>query len=1049
MALNKAFYGSYQSYNLTDYYFEIWIEDFDSTHGGSTFELKVGEGGPVITYDTDSEDRYNPILSSTLTMPLVITSAFYETAFVDKLYELWEERDVYIHLYQATSSTYSSTPPLWSGFVLMDLSSREDVGYPFDIEITATDGLALLKNEDWTDVDDWLAGSPATLPYGSGDVNYGPATFDYWIRNLLRRTYMATTAEGASENWEYSSSVNWYNQGHPAITVNTDPLKNTTGKMSWSWSRDQNDVYSVINCYDALKHIMKAWGCRLVYWNHCFYIIQIDGYITAESGNLAAPVNIMSRRYTYAAATVGGFNYIGELQLARYELEINSNLTNGIPEGIVALKGTKFTHYPSIKEVNATLIYGGDMNYFGGFPEYVPSSFSSSAPSSSPVAQQSIIDLASASNFIVQCDMEFNHLNASWSQVCGNMKWYMRAYNDAGDEKFLKYTPAGGFEWQNTLPNMASRRTSVTFIIPAYNTWTLIPDFIDDTIPTHADFTGVWHFELKINDSWASGTVSTTGFLARPYPYNSSNPTWANPWNYSKVRWRNAPNTGFTSGGGFTVSVNQAGATVYSSPIGQPFAGNIQILNSTGGQGSSAVVLTNTVSTTDSAKYDFEQLMWGDCEEETDGGNLMVTNDGGTTYVKSAFSGEWGKNTITGTTKLSQLLVEEFFSGQTENIQIFNGRLALSVNGKTTTYSGTEYLNYINPIGRLKHGTDYYVFRRGAFHTAMDEWDYEGWVIKDITNTLTTTTRDIWKSGYYGTNYGGGNSARFAAPFSLSSAMSNEQGITTNAARISGAGVTSISINEIGTAVLKNGDSFTLIDSKSSFVYSLTMAADQAASDTSLTISSYDFSDFPAIEIGDGIIYLNTLDLISQYQHKTKGTIGGMAVTADSIDGATTLGRESVFFRFEGNSLSSGTYYVSNGEDNNKSGRWGSTNANAPSNIGTQRAIKSGRFVADDNYLIEAGSCVSSGTSGVTAEVLLYKTTPVDGATAQTAMTLMGKFTIALDSDARTQVDEMTDRSTAQISKNDVIIPHIYSTSGSSYNLRGLITFKLKRYTAS
>ena len=121
MALNKAFYGSYQSYNLTDYYFEIWIEDFASTHGSSTFELKVGEGGPVINYDTDSEDRYNPILSSTLTMPLVITSAFYETNLVDKLYELWEERDVYIHLYQATSSTYSSTPPLWSGFVLMDL----------------------------------------------------------------------------------------------------------------------------------------------------------------------------------------------------------------------------------------------------------------------------------------------------------------------------------------------------------------------------------------------------------------------------------------------------------------------------------------------------------------------------------------------------------------------------------------------------------------------------------------------------------------------------------------------------------------------------------------------------------------------------------------------------------------------------------------------------------------------------------------------------------------------------------------------------------------
>ena len=1047
MALNKAFYGSYQSYNLTDYYFEIWIEDFDSTHGGSTFELKVGEGGPVINYDTDSEDRYNPILSSTLKMPLIITNAWYETNLLDKLYEVWQERQVYIHLYQATSSTYASTPPLWSGFVLMDLSFREDVGYPFDIEITATDGLSLLKDEDWTNVDDWLAGSPATLPYGSGDVNYGPATFDYWIRNLLRRTYMATTAEGASESWEYSSSVNWYNQGHPAIAVNTDPLKNTTGKMSWTWSFDSSGVYSVINCYDALKEVLKSWGCRLVYWNHCFYIIQIDGYTTAESGNLAAPVNIMTRRYTYAAADVGGFNYMGELQLARYELEINSNLTDGIPEGIVALKGTKYTHYPRIQEVNATLVYGGDTNYFGGFPEYVPASFTSTAgQSSSPVAQGSMIDLATATEFRVQCDLDFIHYNTTYDYLYGNIRWTIRAYNDAGSEKWLKYT-SSTYSWVNTEPNTVDKKQTNNFQIPTRYQWYTTPDMINSTIPTDAAFTGVWHFEIKIRDAWASGSYNTTGFFARPSPYSASNPTWSNPWNHSKVKWRNTPNTGVTAGGGYTVSTNAAGATVYTGTLGNPFSGNIEILNSTGGQGASAIVLTNTVATTDSARYDFEELMWGDCQETTDGGNLMVTDDGGTTYVKSAFSGQWGQNTISGTTKFSQLLVQEFFSGQTENIQIFNGRLALSVNGKTTTYSGTEYLNYINPIGRLKHGTDYYVFRRGAFHTAMDEWDYEGWVIKDITNTLTTTTRDIWKTGYYGTNYGGGNNARLAAPYSLTDGMSNEQGITATAARVSGAGVTSISINEIGTAVLKNGDSFTLIDARNGNVFSLTMAADQAASDTSLTISSYDFSDYPDIESGAGIIYLNTLDLIAQYQHKTKGTIGGMAVTATSIGKATSVGRQTVFFRFEGDNLSETTYYVSNGEDNNKAGRWGSTNTNAPSTIGTQRAIKSGRFVADVDYKMEGGKCVASGTTGYTVTIILYKTTPVDGATAATAMTAMGRFTVALNTDSRTQVDILEHISTDTISANDVIIPHIYcgGEAGGTFDLRGVISFTLIR----
>lgn len=1050
MALNKAFYGSYQSYNLTDYYFEIWIEDFDSTHGGSTFELKVGEGGPVITYDTDSEDRYNPILSSTLTMPLVITSAFYETNLVDKLYELWEERDVYIHLYQATSSTYSSTPPLWSGFVLMDLSSREDVGYPFDIEITATDGLALLKDEDWTDVDSWLAGSPATRPYDSGDVNWGPATFDYWIRNLLRRTYMATTAEGASENWEYSSSVNWYNEGHPAIAVNTDPLKNTTGKMTWTHSKDTQNVFTVANCYEALKQIMKVWGCRLVYWNHCFYIIQIDGYTTNESGTLAAPVNIMTRRYTYIGGDVGsGFNYLGELQLARYDLEINSNLTNGVPEGIVALKGTKFTHYPSIREVTQTKIYGGAQNYFGGFPEYVPTSFTNpDTPTSNPVAQHSIIDAASASEMRLSFSIETKHdsTHASTVEMTWWQRFYVKAYNDAGTTKYLECTGTNsGFAWVNSEPSMSDRplieATNVTRTFTVQNVF-------NETFPTDAAFTGLWHFELKLGTaSWpSSGNWDSTGFYARRQMH--STPQYSRPYVTPRIQWRNAPSD-VGGSGNYTVTTNQAGAIVFTGLLGNPFHGTFELVNSsTSSNGSTASIVTNTVATKDSEKYDFGMLFYADSNETTDESNLMVTDDGGTTYVKTAFSGKWGVSTLTGTDTITKLLATEFFSGQTENIQIFNGRLALSVNGKTTTFSGVEYMNYINPIGRLKHGTDYYIFRRGAFHTAFDEWDYEGWVIKDLTNTITTTSQDIWKSGFLGGSNGGGYSARLIAPPPGSTTLTSEQVITTTSSRISGASVTSIPIEEIGEAVLKNGDSIVLIDTVSRFPFQLTLAADQAASDTSLTISSYDFSAYPDIEAG-ALLCINTMDIVAQYQHKTKGTIGGMTVTANSIDGVGSLGRESVFFRFEGDNLSSGTYYVSNGEDNNKSGRWGSTNANAPSNIGTQRAIKSGRFVADDNYFIEAGSCVSSGTSGVTADVLLYKTTPVDGSTAQTAMTLMGSFTIALDSDARTQVDDLRGISTSQISTNDIIVPHIYSTSGSTYDLRGLITFRLKRYLAT
>ena len=677
----------------------------------------------------------------------------------------------------------------------------------------------------------------------------------------------------------------------------------------------------------------------------------------------------------------------------------------------------------------------------------MPTSFTNpDAPTSNPVAQNSIIDAASASEMRLSFSLEIKHDHTSSNviEMSGYQRFYIKAYNDAGTTKYLEATGTNsGFGWINSEPPMLERPiiefSNITRTFTSQNVF-------NKTFPTDAAFSGLWHFELKLGTaSWPStGNWTTTGFFAKRQMHPT--PQYSRPYVTPLIQWRNAPSD-IGGAGNYTVSTNAAGAIVFTGLLGNPFDGTFELVNSsTASNGSTASIVTNTVATKDSEKYDFEMLFYADSNETTDRSNLMVTDDGGTTYVKTALSGKWGVSTLSGTDTITKLLANEFFSGQTENIQIFNGRLALSVNGKTTTYSGVEYMNYINPIGRLKHGTDYYVFRRGAFHTAMDEWDYEGWVIKNITNTITTTAQSIWKSGFLGGSNGGGYSARLIAPPTGATTLTSEQVITTTASRISGASVTSIPIEEIGVAVLKNGDSIVLIDTVSRFPFQLTLAADQGASDTSLTISSYDFSDYPDIEQG-ALLCINTLDLLAQYQHKTKGTIGGMAVTATSIGKATSVGRQTVFFRFEGDNLSEGTYYVSNGEDNNKAGRWGSTNTNAPSTIGTQRAIKSGRFVADVDYKMEGGKCVASGTTGYTVDITLYKTTPVDGATAATAMTAMGRFSVALDTDSRTQVDVLGSISTDTISANDIIIPHIYcgGEAGGTFDLRGVISFTLIR----
>ena len=104
--------------------------------------------------------------------------------------------------------------------------------------------------------------------------------------------------------------------------------------------------------------------------------------------------------------------------------------------------------------------------------------------------------------------------------------------------------------------------------------------------------------------------------------------------------------------------------------------------------------------------------------------------------------------------------------------------------------------------------------------------------------------------------------------------------VATTSALISSGDTTEININSIGTSIFDAGDKITLIDSTSKRALFLEVNATQGASDTTLTISEYTFD----WEIGKGSFITHTeTDLITQYQRKSRGTVGGMAVTASTL----------------------------------------------------------------------------------------------------------------------------------------------------------------------
>ena len=97
---------------------------------------------------------------------------------------------------------------------------------------------------------------------------------------------------------------------------------------------------------------------------------------------------------------------------------------------------------------------------------------------------------------------------------------------------------------------------------------------------------------------------------------------------------------------------------------------------------------------------------------------------------------------------------------------------------------------------------------------------------------------------------------------------------------ISAGVTTSISIKAIGEAIFDTGDKVVLIDAETGEKQELEINATQGATDTSLTIVSYDFSRYVSIA---SYISHSEKDMIVQYQRKSRGTIGGMPVTASAF----------------------------------------------------------------------------------------------------------------------------------------------------------------------
>jgi hypothetical protein len=778
MAFGKKYFSEYKSGNNLEYYCEIWVEG----QTAAAVQIEIGEGGPIIEYDTDKNDRFSPIISSSCKFPFLVKN-FLFADFIDELRTIYQEREVYLHLYRSPQSGHLLVAPLWSGYLVMDLGSGVDQSFPYDQELVFTDGLSLLKDVDWVN----LGLSGGTPPfeertagnYAEENMYYGPGRFTYWLKEVLKKTGAATTFEGASQNYRFTTAVNWYNGINNVITQSSDPLYLTKSSMSLFHTKDDNGVFYPDNTYNVLKQILRHWGARITYWKHQFWIVQIPEYIENSSGTITAPININSRVYSNTGFFQGSQPHLGSTYYSRYDQTISN-------QKISKLTGTQYSYLPRIKNVKADFLSFSSKNYYGGFP------FGLTATTQELF--QGTINNPSTADFIwltIPLDWIWDmtgsllvngHTNGWWAYIKFN--FYVAQEDDATGiitTYYLQYnSSSGSYYWIDSASWVPLGNESPKYIIKSKNIsesnyigfQQKIP-FIDDS-GNAISMSGAWSFYLDIEDYSSNGSFycnfsgyGSSQIVRNPQQArNLPSPSGIGNTTSGKVLWANTlqdaqgvanvnianPNpSGFNAG---------TGTDDFELNTTSPFMGLLQLLNNTTsasfGQSFDTLVDSNNK---DSEEYSFGQLLWGDAVEFSQSA-LEVYN--GTTYQTTDPVGQWGRGILSGNKTFTELLVDEFLTGQTKIVISPSMRLAVGNENKTETIGLNSRPRYVNPIGKLRETRDgvdpEYFFRKGSFYTLLDEWDYEGYQIIRNALSSTTTTNNIG-------NLGG---SQFAQPYSNS-----------------------------------------------------------------------------------------------------------------------------------------------------------------------------------------------------------------------------------------------------------------------------------------
>lgn len=1041
----------YTSLNGQDYQLDL----YDTNFTGSATEISLGDGGCQISYDASGDKKFNPICASTMQWKFIVED---ETArsWIESLITSIPEKTIYAYL---TEMNFDTDPVLiWGGYLLLDLSSMPDESFPYEVSMRAVDGLALLKEQKWMKV--------GATGYTENDtyIADGRQNFIYWITEVLIKCDSHTVALG-SVDYDFSTSVAWYNADMGAGSLlNDDPLKLTHVVMDTFYKLKDNGEYEPENTYKVLEAICTTWGMRVIYWEGRYHFIQVNEYLMNESGTFAAPDNINAKIYDLDGVSTSNLEYLGNTYFSRYQLPLN---TTGLYAnvGLQKLAESEYTFLPAIKNSIVQFEAIENVNYFTGYPDmFTEAEFATSNSSNSAIFNSKPIGtFTNAHNgagwyLYLVMNLQGSVISQQWgtfmymftirARQSGTTPWTYQLNKAGFGNGALSWGPWGsGIGWGNIGTGLMSG--GVTCILNIFNPATYNQDTCiydsgqspNGKIPQPSwTASGDWEFEICTVAVAQNGSGYQNGFSPTYRGWGNQGLGWSNqntpaqmgtPCAFAQSR---ATNTEI-------MTITYADSLGVSGPQGQVNFNTIfsPIMSAANNLGYSLISTYVQTTTTDTHTNTITGVKWGDTASPDSLGSIMVED--ATTGILSFPdpTGLWDRGLAGGTKTMAEILAVQVIENQYHANPVLNGTIALSVVNKYNVDLSTSYIKQLCPLTRLvDRDSTPYILMRGKFNTMADEWEGEWWQVNNstITTVVTTTGGGSDLPADTDDNYGlQGKIGQFAGG---SQFVANDS--KTKVAEIDGtitAGTTnSIAIKKIldiqgnDIALLKKGMKLTILnptsEDRGALSISITLAADQAATDVALTIETidvlYDISPTAPIY----------LDLADSYNTAIEGMSQEWTI------------------RLEGTNLESyrSPTYILNGEDDTRSGRMGTINALAPTYINAQQSLKSGAFLCDADYTIVSARFVVSGTNNVGFTMLVYKTTPINGSNANTATYELASGSVTLLGDDKTVVKvlSLNEESSLELAAGDLIIPAVWVQEGEEgTSFRGSLSFTLAK----